>query len=197
MIKIGLTGGIGSGKSTVSNILKGYGYPIIDADIIARDILFKYPETLYNIKIQFGEKFFDEKGNLKRRELGNYVFKEQSLKQKLEDITLPYIKKEIFDQIEQYNKKGAKLCIVDAPTLIEVGLHKYMDYNILVWVDENTQIKRVKYRDLLSEDLIKDRIKMQMPLDKKKNYVDFIIDNTKTLIHTKEQVEEVLKKILT
>lgn len=193
MIKIGLTGGIGSGKSTVSNILKGYGYPIIDADIIARDILFKYPETLYNIKIQFGEKF-DEKGNLKRRELGNYVFKEQSLKQKLEDITLPYIKKEIFDQIEQYNKKGAKLCIVDAPTLIEVGLHKYMDYNILVWVDENTQIKRVKYRDLLSEDLIKDRIKMQMPLDKKKNYVDFIIDNTKTLIHTKEQVEEVLKK---
>lgn len=195
MIKIGLTGGIGSGKSTVSKILKEYNIPVIDADIIARDILLKYPKVLEDIKFQFGEAFFDERGSLKRRELGNYVFKEKSRKEKLEAITLPYIIKEIFDCIEKYNREGAKLCIVDAPTLIEVGLYKYMDYNILVWTDESTQIKRVKERDLLSEELILDRIKMQVSLDEKKNYVDFVIDNTQTIIHTKEQIKTVLKRI--
>lgn len=195
MIKIGLTGGIGSGKSTVSNILKEYNIPVIDADIIARDVLLKYPQIVRNIKIQFGETFFDEKGNLKRRELGNYIFKEKSRKEKLEAITLPFIIKEIFDKVEKYNKQGDKLCVVDAPTLIEVGLYKYMDYNMLIWVDEITQINRVKQRDLLSEELIKDRIKMQMSLDEKKRYVDFVIDNTKSVAHTKEQVDTVLKKI--
>ena len=75
MFKIGLTGGIGTGKSTVSKLFKDYGIPIIDADIISREVLKKYPEILEDIKNTFNDGFFDENGELKRREFGNYIFK--------------------------------------------------------------------------------------------------------------------------
>lgn len=195
MLKVGLTGGIGSGKSTITEMLKEKDIPVIDADKISRDIFQIYPEAAYKIRKAFGDRFFYENGDLKRRELGNFVFQDNKRKEKLEDITLPYITKEIFTRIEQYNKYGAKIIVIDAPTLIEVNLHKRMDFNILVWVDIDTQVERVKNRDLLSTQNIMNRINAQIPLDEKKKYVDFIIDNRGDLNHTKEQLEEILKII--
>ncbi len=89
MMKVGLTGGIGSGKSTVSNILREKNIPVIDADIIAREILEIYPDILKEIEECFGKEFFDKEGRLKRRELGNYVFKDKGLLDELERIMLP------------------------------------------------------------------------------------------------------------
>ncbi|MFL0267775.1 dephospho-CoA kinase [Candidatus Clostridium radicumherbarum] len=195
MIKVGLTGGIGSGKSTVSNFLKEKGIPIIDADIISRDILILYPEVVGNIRKEFGSEFFDDKGLLKRRELGNFVFKNTEGKLKLEALTIPYIIKEIFLKIEKYKDEGFKMCIVDAPTLIETGLYKAMDFNILVWVDLNTQIERVVKRDNLNLDDVKNRINAQIPLEDKKKYVNFIIDNRSSIEATMKQVDKVLQEI--
>lgn len=196
MLKIGLTGGIGSGKSTVSKLISEKGIAVIDADAIAREILILYPEVLINIRTQFGDSFFDSNGLLKRKELGNFVFNSSKEKLKLESITLPFIIKEIFFRIEKYKKEGAKLCIVDAPTLIETDLYKVMDINILVWVDLNTQIKRVMKRDYLSLENVKIRINSQMPLNDKKIYVNFIIDNRGSLEYTKEQLETLLQKLI-
>lgn len=195
MIKVGLTGGIGSGKSTVSNFLKEKGIPVIDADIISRDILILYPEVVGNIRKEFGSEFFDDKGLLKRRELGNFVFKNPKGKLKLEALTIPYIIKEIFLKIEKYKDEGFKMCIVDAPTLIETGLYKSMDFNILVWVDLNTQIERVVKRDNLNLDDVKNRINVQIPLEDKKKYVNFIIDNRSSIEATMKQVDKVLQEI--
>lgn len=195
MLKVGLTGGIGSGKSTVSNLFLQHNIPVIDADIISREIFNIYPEAKTEIRHQFGENIFDEQGNLKRRELGNLVFKCTSLRKKLEDITLPFIIKEIFKRIEEYNKAGEKICVIDAPTLIEVKLHTDMDVNIVVWVDLQTQISRVFTRDKLSNEEILNRIKAQMPLDEKKSYANFIIDNRGNFESTKEQFEVVLNKL--
>jgi dephospho-CoA kinase len=195
MIKVGLTGGIGSGKSTVSKLIAEKGIPVIDADTIAREILILYPEVINNIKTQFGDSFFDNNGLLKRRELGNFVFKSAKETLKLESLTLPFIIKEIFFKIEKYDSEGAKLCIIDAPTLIETDLYKSMDINILVWVDLNTQIERVIRRDYLNIEDVNIRINSQMPLEDKKKYADFIIDNSGSLENTKEQLENLLSKI--
>lgn len=198
MIKIGLTGGIGSGKSTVSFMLKEAGFNIIDADIVARDVLVKYPEILERVKVEFGSGFFDWRGDFRRKEFGNHIFRFPKQRKKYEDIILPYIKREIYDNIDKLEKKNADFVILDAPTLIENDLHKDMDYVILVWVDKNTQIQRVKSRDTLSKDEAINRINAQMPLDMKKDFSNIVIENNDTLAKTKEQVDlliEFLKSI--
>ncbi|NEZ49719.1 dephospho-CoA kinase [Clostridium botulinum] len=196
MIAIGLTGGIGSGKSTISNMIKSKDIPIVDADLISREVLNIYPQILHDIKETFGEEFIDDNGNLKRRELGNYIFQNDGLREKLENIIIPYIKKEIFSRIEECNKLGEKICVIDAPTLIEHKINEKMDFNILVWVDKNTQIERVKLRDNMDDDEVTKRINSQMSLEEKAKCVDFIIDNSGSLIDTKKEIEEILGKVI-
>ncbi|MBM6837754.1 dephospho-CoA kinase [Clostridium saudiense] len=193
MIKIGLTGGIGSGKSTVSAMLKEAGFPIIDADIIAKSVLEKYPEILEKVKIDFGVGFFDWRGQFRRKEFGNHIFRFPKQRIKYEAIILPYIVKEIEDELKALEKKGEKRVIVDAPTLIENDLHKEMDYVILVWVDSNTQLQRVRSRDALSREDAINRINAQMPLDRKKDFANIIIENNDTLLKTKGQVESLIE----
>ena len=110
----------------------------------------------------------------------------------------PKQEKWIYENIDKLEKKNADFVIVDAPTLIENDLHKDMDYVILVWVDKNTQIQRVKSRDTLSKDEAINRINAQMPLDRKKDFSNIVIENNDTLAKTKEQVDlliEFLKSI--
>lgn len=187
MVIIGLTGGIGSGKSTVAKMFIERNIKVIDADIISREILSIYPKILISIKHEFGKTFIDSLGKLKRRELGDYVFNNEYRRKKLEDIMIPFIKKQIYSRVEQYNKEGEKFCVIDAPTLIEHSINEDMDVNILVWVDKQTQIQRLKQRDSMEEGQIVHRINSQMSLDKKKLYVDFIIDNSKDLSSTSSQ----------
>ncbi|MGN1029442.1 MAG: dephospho-CoA kinase [Bacilli bacterium] len=192
MIKIGLTGGIGSGKSTVSKMLIDKGFKVIDADNIAKEVLVKYPEIIDKIKIEFGTGFFDWRGEFRRREFGNHIFRFPKQRKKYEEIIMPYIKNEIFNEIENYEKAGESIVILDAPTLIENDLHKFMDYIIVVWVDNNTQIVRLKNRDRLSREEAINRMNAQLSLDKKRDYAHIIIDNNGDLLKTKEQVDEVM-----
>lgn len=192
MIKIGLTGGIGSGKSTVSKMLIDKGFKVIDADNIAKEVLVKYPEIIDKIKIEFGTGFFDWRGEFRRREFGNHIFRFPKQRKKYEDIIMPYIKNEIFNEIENYEKAGESIVILDAPTLIENDLHKFMDYIIVVWVDNNTQVIRLKNRDRLSREEAINRMNAQLSLDKKRDYAHIIIDNNGDLLKTKEQVDKVM-----
>lgn len=195
MLKIGLTGGIGSGKSTVSRMLKKKGFPIVDADIVAREVLETYPQILEQVKKHFGYNFFDENGKLKRKQFGNFIFSKEERKKDYENIIMPFIKNEIFNRITELEKEKEDVCILDAPTLIENGLHVKMDINILVWVDLKTQIERVKKRDVLSEDQVFNRINSQMSLEDKKKVVDYIIDNSGTIERTKREVNKILQEI--
>ncbi|WP_238886317.1 dephospho-CoA kinase [Clostridium sp. YIM B02551] len=193
MLKVGLTGGIASGKSTVSGFLRESGFKIIDADTIAKDVLKKYPEILKRVRIEFGEGFFDWRGEFRRKEFGNHIFRFPRLRIKYEEIILPYILKEIDLAFLEKEKKGEKVVILDAPTLIENKLHESMDLVILVWVDHNTQIARLKERDKLNQSEALQRINSQMNLDKKKDFSNIIVDNSKDIASTAVQVKDLVE----
>lgn len=195
VIKIGLTGGIGSGKSTVSDILREKGMEIIDADDIARNVIEKYPVIIDKIKSIFGERFIDDSGKLKRKEFGDYIFSCKYERIKYENIIMPFIKREILDSIDKLEKNNERICIVDGATLIENRFYKHLDLILLVWVNRSVQICRVKKRDKLTEFQIIHRINSQMSLEEKKKYADFILDNSDTLEETKRQLKEIFNKI--
>ena len=133
--------------------------------------------------------------DFRRKEFGNHIFRFPKQRKKYEEIILPYIKREIYENIDKLEKKKADFVIVDAPTLIENDLHKDMDYVILVWVDNNTQIQRVRSRDSLMREDVINRINSQMPLDRKKDFANIVIENNDTLAKTKEQVDLLIEFI--
>ncbi|WP_297429451.1 dephospho-CoA kinase [Clostridium sp.] len=192
MIKIGLTGGIGTGKSTVSNILKSEGFVIIDADAISKEVLEKNPQILEMVRTQFGGGFFDWRGEFRRKEFGNHIFRFPKQRIKYESIIIPYIKQSIEEQVKQYEKKGEKLIIIDAPTLIENNMHQEMDYIILVYADNSVQIQRVMDRDKLTKAEAVSRINSQMSVEEKKEFANIIIDNNTDLIDTQKQVYDLI-----
>jgi len=195
MLKVGITGGIGSGKSTVTNMLIEKHFSIIDADIVAREIFKINPEVLIQIKEEFGNEFFDKEGNLKRKEFGNYIFKSDTLRKKLDRIMMPFIISEINHRIKAFEKDNCKLCFLDAPTLIENNLHASMDVTILVWVKSDVQIQRIMQRDALTLEAAMDRVRAQMPIDEKKKFADFIIDNGESIENTKLQLDCIITEL--
>lgn len=193
MIKVGLTGGIGSGKSTVSAILKNNKFKIIDADNVAKEVLEKNPQILDTVRVEFGAGFFDWRGEFRRKEFGNHIFRFPKQRVKYEQIIMPYIKKYIEEELEDYRKKKEKIVILDAPTLIENKMHEEMDYVILVCADNSVQIRRVMERDKLSKVEAVSRINSQMSMEEKKEYANILIDNNGDLENTKKQVDDLMK----
>ena len=192
MIKIGLTGGIGTGKSTGSSILKNEKFKIIDADNIAKEVLEKNPQILEMVRTQFGSGFFDWSGEFRRKEFGNHIFRFPKQRIKYESIIMPYIKQTIEEKIKEYEKKGEKIVILDAPTLIENNIHGDMDYIILVYADNSVQINRVMDSDKLTKVETVGRINSQMSMEEKKEYANIIIDNNADLIETQKQVYDLI-----
>ena len=195
MLKVGITGGIGSGKSTVTNMLKDKGFAIIDADAVAREVFVIYPQIIVRIKEEFGYEFFDKEGKLNRKKLGNYTFKSDIRRKKLESIMIPFITREIHDRIKMHEEDSCEVCFLDAPTLIENNFHTIMDITILVWVCSDVQKQRVMLRDDLKIDGTMDRIRAQMDLDEKRKFADFIIDNGGSIENTKLQLDLIITRL--
>jgi len=187
---IGLTGGIASGKSTVSSIAVEFGIPVIDADQIAREIVAKGKPALVEIIEYFGNEVLNEKGDLNRRALGKIVFHDKKKLEELNRITHPRIIEEINNKIETCrNIERLPMIIVDAALLIETDMRKLVDEVWLVVADEKAQISRLMNRDGLSEEEAKERIQSQMSTSEKKKYADIIIENSGDLKHLKVQVK--------
>lgn len=191
---IGLTGGISSGKSTVANMIRELGIPIIDADIIAREVVEPNEEAYEKIVRHFGVEILHEDGTIDRKKLGAIIFNDEDERKALNSIVHPAVRKRMNEQKEHYIQEGYEHIVLDIPLLFESKLTHLVEKTLLVYVDENVQLQRLMARDKSTEEEALSRIQSQMPLKEKLKLADEYIDNNGTLQETKTQVYDVLKK---
>ena len=180
MFKIGLTGGIASGKSTVLTYFKDKGIPYIDADIVAREIVEPGTEGLKAIVDTFGSNVLQDDGTLNREALGAIVFHNEEKRQLLNSCLKIHIRNRIMELTAQYEQRNRPVLIYDIPLLIEGEWYTIMDEVWLVYVNEITQIERLMSRNGYTREDAIARINSQMRLDDKRAYADVIIDNNGT-----------------
>ena len=189
---VGLTGGIGSGKTLIASIFKKYGAHIIDADIVCRELVQPGQPALQEIAQAFGHDILDSSGKLDRHKMAAIVFNDVKRKQDLENILHPLVfaeEQKIYQKTRLQNPQA--LVIIDAALLIESGNYKSVDKVVLVSCDEDNQIQRTLKRGGLDRDEIVNRIRSQMPLSEKRKFADYIIENDST----EEQLRESVKNL--
>ena len=193
---VGLTGGMGSGKTLASSFFHELGAHIIDADLICRKLVEPGQPALQEITDYFGKLIIDKSGNLNRNKLGQLVFCDSKKREKIENILHPKVFK-----VEKLNYKAIckinpkALVIVDAALLIESANYKEMDKVILINADEKIRIQRILSRGKWKHEEIVARLKSQMPNEEKIKYADFVLENSKDKTYLKEQVKNLYTKL--
>ena len=196
MIVIGLTGGIASGKSTVSGELSRQGVPIFDADQNARDAVAKGSKGLAMVVEAFGNEYLTVEGELNRPKVSELVFRDKQALKTLEGILHKIVWENAEGFLEAQREQGAKIAVLDVPLLIETGWHKQVDKVWLVAVGRQQQIERAMLRSGMTEAEVVARINAQMSLEEKRKYADVVLDNSGSLEQTLAQVQGELKKLL-
>ena len=190
MLKIGLTGGIGSGKSTVARLFAELNSPVLDADAIAHQLVAKGQPALARIRQTFGSNILNPDGSLNRVALRDLVFSAPEQKQKLESILHPLIYETLQAEMEQLS---APYCIVCIPLLFETHMTHFVDRILVVDCPVETQIERVKHRDQMSMERIESIIANQVSRAIRKSKADDLIDNSNTNLGVSELAEQVKK----
>lgn len=197
MIRVGLTGSIASGKSTVSSIFRHAGAQIIDADQIARDVVRKGLPAWRKIVAHFGPRVLMADGNLNRASLAEVVFNDPVQKRHLNAIVHPYVNRRIKELTRQYQKEQPDgVLVLDVPLLYEVGMEKDLNKVIVVYVPEVLQLQRLVKRDGLSEQAARTRIRAQMSMEEKKQRADIVIDNSGSLEATQDAALKVYRALV-
>ena len=196
MLRVGLTGGIGSGKTTVGLMFVELGCHLIDADQVTHQ-LFRPGEVVYNAVVQaFGERILATDRKIDRKVLGEIVFSDPEARTKLNGLVHPAVIQHQRDWLKEMEAKDpGGVGIVDAALMVEVGTYKFYDKLIVVTCRPAVQKARLRARSALTEEQIEARIASQMPLDEKAKYADFVIDNSGDLSQTRRQVAEVNSKL--
>lgn len=195
MKKVGLTGGIGSGKSTVARMLADEGFPVVDADQIAREIMEPGSPVLAQVAEVFGEDLIDDTGALNRAELAKRAFSSTEQTEKLNVLTHPAIRAESNRRFDEAEKAGARAVIYDMPLLVDLGLHHDMDMTVVVDVDVDERVRRLVDKRGLTEADARARIAQQVDDDTRRAAADIVVDNNGPLEALAAQVEKVVRMI--
>lgn len=188
---IGLTGGIASGKSTVSELLTAHGFKIVDADIASRKAVEKGSEGLEQVRATFGEEAIDEDGNMDRGYVGDIVFNYPEKRLELNEIVHPIVRNIMEQEKEAFLKDGYNV-IMDIPLLYENELQDTVDEVWLVYTSESIQIDRLMQRNDISMEDAKARVYSQISIDKKRRMADHVIDNRDSKLDLKQNLEQLL-----
>lgn len=191
---IGLTGGIASGKSTVAKMFTDLGIPVIDADVIAKKVVEPGEEPYKQVVKVFGKEILSPDSTINRPKLGSIIFSNEEKRGQLNQIVHPAVRKQMLKKKKDYIKRGEKCIVLDIPLLFESKLTSLTDQTLVVFVDEETQLKRLMERNQLTEQEALNRIRSQMPLKEKAKLADELIDNNHSMEESKKQLLDLLKK---
>ncbi|MGO9568988.1 MAG: dephospho-CoA kinase [Desulfomonilaceae bacterium] len=195
MLIVGLTGGIASGKSTVSRMFEQAGIPVICSDELAREVVRPDSPGLAEIRRIFGEDVLDGEGKLDREAMARLVFQDRSKRKILESIIHPRVAEEQNKRLRTLEGQGHSIVIVDVPLLYETGWEQFVDLVVVVYVPRGMQEERLVKRDGMSVDDARSRLDAQMPIDEKRRLADRLVDNGNTLEHTRRQVETLVEEL--
>jgi len=196
MLIVGLTGGIASGKTTVANMFKNEGAYIIDVDKISREVVEPGKLGWQEVIKTFGEEILNRDKTINRKKLGDIAFSDGEKRRILEKIIHPKVyseKQKLINQIKEKDKEA--IIIIDIPLLIEANQQKTVDKVILVYVSPQTQIERLIKRDGFNLEEAKKRIFAQMPIESKKKYADYIINNEAPLEMVRKEVKSIFQAL--
>ncbi|PWI58131.1 dephospho-CoA kinase [Sulfoacidibacillus thermotolerans] len=175
---VGLTGGIATGKSSISAALVELGAYLIDADVIAREVVAPGTEGLRQIVNTFGAMYVQRDGSLHRDRLGQLVFQDEEARNKLNEIVHPLVRAEMWRRARDYvGKDASRIAILDVPLLIEGGTHRQVDVTVLVYASAVEQLKRLMKRNGLDEVNASRRIAAQISIEEKRAYADILVNN--------------------
>ncbi|KAM6951081.1 dephospho-CoA kinase domain-containing protein [Aplochiton taeniatus] len=179
MFLVGLTGGISSGKSTVSSLLRELGSPLIDADVVARKVVEPNSLAYRRIVYHFGPEILLENGEIDRQKLGQLIFVSEEKRKLLNSITHPEIQKEMLKQILYYFLRGYRYVVLDVPLLFETKhLTRFLNHTVVVYCDPTTQLLRLMQRDQLTQEQAQQRLAAQMPLNEKRGLANHVVENS-------------------
>lgn len=190
----GITGGIATGKSTVSNMIKEFGFTVIDADVVAREVMEPGREAYMKVVEHFGKEILLDNEQIDRQKLGAIVFHNEEKRQLLNSLVHPAVRKEMLKQKEEAERRGEKAVFLDIPLLYEGRLTYLVEKVIVVYTDVNIQLKRLMSRNQLSKDEALARIHSQMSIEEKRKLADEVIDNRGSLDQTRQQLVAILQK---
>ncbi|MBI4872160.1 MAG: dephospho-CoA kinase [Candidatus Riflebacteria bacterium] len=198
MLTVGLTGGIATGKSLVTTLLRERGAGIVDADQIYHELLGSSTELLVAMRSAFGPEIFDGNGHLDRRKLAARVFSEPKDRQRLNQITHPVIVDEMLARMDRLLSENLSLPLVFmvVPLLFEVRFQGMVDKTVLVYAPAQVQLERLMARERLSGDEARRRLGAQMPIEEKRKLADIVIDNSGSVEQTAEQLRTVLDQLV-
>lgn len=194
-MRIGVTGGIATGKNLVTNYFKELGCYIIDADEIYHELIYPGKPLWKKLVEEFGSTILHPQNMIDRKRLGDIVFNNKEALKKLNSITHNEIIKKI-EEKAKLHENDYKIIVINAALLIEAGAKKIVDKVIVVWTDEQTQLERLMKRDNISKNEAEKRIKSQMSLKEKLKYADYVIDNNGSKEQTKKQVIDLYKELI-
>ncbi|WP_110927189.1 dephospho-CoA kinase [Bacillus massiliglaciei] len=191
---IGITGGIASGKSSVSNYLKELGFSVIDADIASRKVVEPGEQAYKEIVDAFGKEIVQEDGSLDRPRLGAIVFTDEEKRLLLNRIVHPQVRKWMKEETEAAFEAGAETVFMDIPLLFESKLTYMVEKTILIYADEDIQLSRLMKRNGFTKEEAEARIRSQMPLADKKKLADEVVNNNGEFKETASQIRAILEK---
>lgn len=193
---LGVTGGIASGKSTVTQILASLGAAVVSADQLARQAVRPGSETLARLVRRFGPSILLPDGTLDRKALGSLVFTDGTARKDLNAIVHPAIAALAEARLQELSGQGLPLIVYEAPLLFEAGAAERVDAVLVVRLDEDLQLRRLRERDDLDERSARARIASQMPQEEKVARADFLVDNSGSLQQTEEQVRRLFNRLV-
>ena len=195
MLRVGLTGGIASGKSTVGALLRDYEYPVLDADTIAHELLEPGQDAYQEVVAEFGEAVLSKGGAVDRTKLGAIIFSDAAKRARLNQILHPRIHEVVMKWFAALDRPGGPdLAFEDAALILEGGAKKNLDRVVVCWCTPEQQLERLQERGLSVADA-KLRIAAQMPLDEKRKLADEVIDCSRSIEETQSQVKTVIGKL--